>query len=274
MARRNNIPYRELPLSDNFIFGEVMSNAEVCTLFLEALLGKPIAKIEYISKEQSYADTLGMHGIRLDVYIEDENNTRYDIEMQCVDSKALERRIRYYQGGIDRNFLRAGGDYIDLPESYVIFICDFDHYGAGLALYERECILKGTGIQYDDGSHAIILNTKYSKPGDASKDILEFLDYVRTNDGKVQVSGQLTKLARALCDEVRSDEKKEEMYMTLQRLLQDERREAKAEGKAEGRAEGKMEALIDLYLSGDLPLATAASKCGLSEDAFLERAKK
>lgn len=128
----------------------------------------------------------------------------------------------------------------------------------------------GTGVQYDDGSHAIILNTKYSKPGDASKDILEFLDYIRTNDGNVQVTGQLTRLARELCNEVRSDEKKEEKYMTLQRLLQDERMEAKAEGKAEG----KMEAFIDLYLSGDLPLSTAASKCGLSEEEFLERTKK
>lgn len=261
MSRGKNIPYRELPLSNNFIFGEVMSNAEVCTLFLEALLGKPIAKIEYINTEQTYTDTFGMHGIRLDVYIEDENNSRYDIEMQCVDYKALERRIRYYQGGIDRNFLRAGGDYIDLPESYIIFICDFDYYKAGLALYERESTLKGTGIQYDDGSHAIILNTKYSKPGDASKDILEFLDYIRTNDGNVQVTGQLTKLARELCDEVRSDEKKEEKYMTLQRLLQDERREA------------KVETLVELYQSGDIPLDKAAAKCGLSEKEFLELTK-
>lgn len=60
------------------------------------------------------------------------------------------------------------------------------------------------------------------------------------------------------------------ILMTLQRLLQDERREAKAEGKAEG----KMEAFIDLYLSGDLPLSTAVSKCGLSEEEFLERTKK
>ena len=46
--------------------------------------------------------------------------------------------------------------------------------------------------------------------------------------------------------------------MTLQRLIQDARRE------------GKIEALVELYLSGDLPLSMAANKSGLSEEEFLE----
>lgn len=49
--------------------------------------------------------------------------------------------------------------------------------------------------------------------------------------------------------------------MTLQQLIQDERRE------------GKIEALVELYLSGDLPLSMAVNKSGLSEEEFLERAK-
>ena len=49
--------------------------------------------------------------------------------------------------------------------------------------------------------------------------------------------------------------------MTLQRLIQDARRE------------GKIEALVELYLSGDLPLSMAANKSGLSDEEFLERAK-
>ena len=49
--------------------------------------------------------------------------------------------------------------------------------------------------------------------------------------------------------------------MTLQQLIQDERRE------------GKIEALVELYLGSDLPLSMAANKSGLSEEEFLERAK-
>lgn len=147
----NAIAFKDLPLSDNFMFGQVMRDERVSKLFLEALLGRSIAKIEYIDKEKDLSDTLGAHGIRLDVYIQDQNQTRYNIEMQCVNQKDLERRTRYYQGGIDRNFLERGGDYVDLPESYIIFICNFDYFHAGLALYERESCLtlpmpKGRGF--------------------------------------------------------------------------------------------------------------------------------
>ena len=62
--------------------------------------------------------------------------------------------------------------------------------------------------------------------------------------------------------------------MTLQQLIQDERREARAEGWAEGWVEGRIEALVERYLSGGLPLSMAANKCGLSEEEFLEQTKK
>ena len=81
-----------------------MRQPKVCQLFLESLLGKDIARIEYISKQEDLTDDVSGHGIRLDVYLNDAAGTHYDIEMQKTSSKGLERRIRYYQGGIDRLF--------------------------------------------------------------------------------------------------------------------------------------------------------------------------
>ena len=136
-------PLSQLPLSDDFMFGEVMRQPEVCQLFLECLLEKEIARIEYISKQEDLSDDVSGHGIRLDVYLNDAAGTHYDIEMQKTSSQGLERRIRYYQGGIDRRCLGKGLDYTDLPESYVIFVCDFDYYHAGLARYERMSCING-----------------------------------------------------------------------------------------------------------------------------------
>lgn len=165
-----------------------MRQPKVCQLFLESLLGKDIARIEYISKQEDLTDDVSGHGIRLDVYLNDATGTHYDIEMQKTSSKGLERRIRYYQGGIDRRCLGKGLDYTDLPESYVIFVCDFDYYHAGLARYERVSSINGReDIAYDDGSHAIILNSRYQE-GNAPQPILEFLDYVRTNNDQIQPS--------------------------------------------------------------------------------------
>ena len=45
-----------------------------------------------------------------------------------------------YQSAIDRNFLEKGEDYENLPESYIIFVCDFDYYDLGFASYERESL--------------------------------------------------------------------------------------------------------------------------------------
>lgn len=268
------IPFKELPLSNNFIFGQVMRNPTVCKLFLEALLQKSIGKVVYIDKEKDFADTIGAHGIRLDIYLEDEHSTRYNIEMQCVNQKDLERRIRYYQSGIDRNFLERSSKYADLPESYVIFICDFDYYKAGLAMYERECTVKGTGIPYKDGSHAIILNTKYQESGGVHKDILEFLDYIRTNDGEIPVFGQLTKLARELSDEVRSDSKKEVAYMRLQNLLEEKLEQGFEQGFEQGKEKGGYLMLLRLYREGAISLDKAAKSCGMSETEFLKRVEE
>ena len=58
-------PLSQLPLSDDFMFGEVMRQPEVCRLFLECLLEKEIARIEYINKQEDLSDDVSGHGIWL-----------------------------------------------------------------------------------------------------------------------------------------------------------------------------------------------------------------
>lgn len=147
-------PFRELPLSDKFMFGEVMRQEAVCKLFLEELLECKIATLRFSDKEVDISDAAYNHGIRLDVFLADENSTHYDIEMQNTDD-ALEKRSRYYQSSIDRRILERNKGYDKLPESFIIFICNFDHIGLGLAKYEKISHYKGTDTVYNDGSHAM-----------------------------------------------------------------------------------------------------------------------
>ena len=78
--------FKNLPLSDRFMFGEVMRNSGICKLFLEELLQCKIERIVFAAKEADLSDTVLGHGIRLDVFLADENNTHYDVEMQKVRS--------------------------------------------------------------------------------------------------------------------------------------------------------------------------------------------
>ena len=182
-ALRNRIiPFRELPLSDDFMFGEVMRRPAVCTLFLESLLCRQIARIEYISKQQELSDSYSSHGIRLDVYLRDDAETVYNIEMQTSEGNALFRRLRYYQGMIDRHNLQKGMHYSKLPESFLIMVCTMDLFGHGLAVYKRRITMEGCeDITYDDGTHIYLLNSAYKNPNTALP-IQEFLNCIRTNE--------------------------------------------------------------------------------------------
>ena len=193
--------------------------------------------------------------------------TMYDIKMQKTSSQGLERRIRYYQGGIDRRCLGKGLDYTDLPESYVIFICDFDYYHSGLACYERVFRIKGReDIVYDDGSHAIILNSRYQE-ANAPQPILEFLDYVRTNNDQLQPSSELVQKTKQAVHTVRSDRTKEVPYMTWAMKTRDLLRQGREKGREEGREEG-IKALVitlkGLSQAPDLVIKTVAERFGLS----------
>ena len=234
------IPLKELPLRNDFMFGQVMRNPRICKLFLEALLGKQIDRIQYIDRQKDLKDGWLSHGIRLDVYLKDKLGTVYNIEMQATGEPGQERRVRYYQSGIDRYELESGDPYFELSESYIIFLCDFDYYKKGLAVYERVSYLKGTDLEYNDGSHAMFLNSHY-ETGNAKPEILEFLDYIRTNDEHKGYQSQLVKETMAEVISVRNDEKLGASYMTVAMKLLDERRAGHREGLKQGMEKGRKE---------------------------------
>ena len=146
-------PLSELPLRNDFMFGEVMRTGDICQLFLEELLDLNIQRIEFIDKQKDLTDSYTHHGIRLDVYLKDEKGTVFNVEMQSAVNGDLPRRARFYQSGIDRSELPKGAPYDNLSDSYIIFVCDFDYFHIGKAVGERVSFLRGTETEYNDGSH-------------------------------------------------------------------------------------------------------------------------
>lgn len=223
------VPLSELPLHNDFMFGQVMRSEEICRLFLEALLGVKIGRIEFLDRQKDFTDSYEYHSIRLDVYLKDEAGTLFNVEIQAERRDDLPRRVRFYQSGIDRGELPKGADYANLSESYIIFLCDFDYFHIGKAVGERVSFLKGTDVPYEDGSHVFFLNSRYTE-ANASKPILEFLDLVRTNDVEKPYETPLGQKARERMQEVRSDKALEVSYMTFAQKMLDERRLGYSEG--------------------------------------------
>ena len=200
-------PLEELTIQDDFMFGAVMLNPRLCKQLLELVLGVKIRRIEYQTIDQRYASK----SIRLDVYVEDDEGTVYDVEIQTTDKKNLPKRTRYYQGLIDLNILEKGGDYQSLRKSFVIFICTYDPFGKGRWVYtfENHC-KEDTSITLDDEAVKIVLNVK-GTVGEIGDELKELLRYV---DGHPPESDYTAALDRAVA-EVRADKKWKVEYMRL-----------------------------------------------------------
>ena len=128
--------YEELDITDPFIFAKVMSEKELCKPLLENILNIKIRDIVYVDYEETIQMTAKSKGIRLDIYVEDDDNAVFNLEMQTTTYKELPKRSRYYQGIIDLNMIEKGESYDILKESYVIFICTFDFFEKGRSVYE------------------------------------------------------------------------------------------------------------------------------------------
>ena len=116
--------WSKLTLRNNFMFRLVMEKQELCKKLIECILGIKIKSISYMEHEKSFEANLRSKGIRLDLFVIDEDGVAYDIEMQMDNSykEFLGRRTRYYVSTMDNNALKKGERYSQLRKSYVIFI--------------------------------------------------------------------------------------------------------------------------------------------------------
>ena len=257
--------YEELELRDDFMFSRIMSNPKFVKPLLETILGVKIRKIVYPQTQKTIDLSLQGKGIRLDVYVEDDQNTVFNLEMQTSDGANLPKRMRYYQGMIDLNILDKGQDYTTLKKSYVIFICTFDPFGEGRHIYTfcNTC-QENTALTLDDDAVKIILSTKGTMD-DVSPEMKRILDYI---DGKGASDKFTEELEEAVCS-ARQNERWRLDYMTLeyeyrQRYLEG-KEEGREEGRAEGRAEGRERTIQKLHERGD-SIASIADIVELNEE--------
>lgn len=233
--------YEELDITDPFIFAKVMSEKELCKPLLENILNIKIRDIVYVDYEETIQMTAKSKGIRLDIYVEDDDNTVFNLEMQTTTYKELPKRSRYYQGIIDLNMIEKGESYDILKESYVIFICTFDFFEKGRSVYEFENVcLEDSEIKLNDGMHKIFLNTKGDK-SDINKELKSLLEYF---DGSEPESELTRKIDRKVIA-ARKNERWRREYMSLQMEMNLKYREGLKAGEEKGRALGQSEGKIE-----------------------------
>lgn len=226
--------YDELTIRDSFMFGKICSKPENRKLILDSLL-----QIDFQEKtgeiEKQIREYRDAKYVRLDLLAKDESDTIYNAEMQNKSAngntqKELPKRSRYYQSIIDTTTLRAGESYLNLPESFIIFICTYDPFGEGLPIYSFDTKCNESNVvKYEDLAHKIFFNTTADLTGlpISMKNMLIYINNGVAND-----------TATKTLDSEIYDARLKEEWRTEYMLTLTYRDEIYAEGRTEGRAEG------------------------------------
>ena len=224
--------YEELRYRDDFMFGKVMEDPELCREVLECLLQRSVGELTEVQTQKEFKYTADGKPIRLDVYNEDSNREVFDAEMEnlnhrTVESHQLPRRSRFYQGSIDIDYMNKGNSYKRLPESNIMFICTFDSFKKGLSKYTfRERCDEDNNIILGDGTRKIFYNCTYSGD-DLPKDLKDFYNYVENGIEK----SELTRKIDEAVIKGRKNEIWRTQYMKEWVVIQDARDEGIEQGE-------------------------------------------
>ncbi|MCI9144129.1 MAG: hypothetical protein HFH87_16175 [Lachnospiraceae bacterium] len=214
---------------------------EASRYILGCILQKKIRHLVVVPQKTWYGETPKSHGVRLDIYLDEEDGELYDLEpdqnKSADDAEVLPRRVRFYHSKIDAGNLAAGEDYKVLRNVVVIFITTYDPFGLNRMIYtiKNGCV-EEPGLAYEDGARTIFLYTKGTK-GSPSKELQLLARYLEHSTAENAGTAGLARLHEMVM-EVKADR---EVGLAYMKAIEIEKRI-----REEGRAEGRAEAILDL----------------------------
>lgn len=241
---------RGLSFSDDLMFKRVMEREDICRGVIERILGVPIGKVVYHNTEQEVRGLPGGKTIRLDSYLVESRGRLFDVEMQAGRCPAFPKRLRGYQSIMDAGALKQGEDYDRLKESYLVFICLEDPFGAGLPVYtiERTCV-ESAEVAVKCEAHWVVLNASAYDRVEGNAALRDLLKYVATGEFP-EGDGLLAKVDGEVERNNRDKAVIGMMIDTMTMLKQEARVQGRAEGHAEGLEEGRAEGLEEGRAAG------------------------
>ena len=207
----------DLTFADDGMFQAVLREPGICAELVERLLNIHVERVDFPELEKAIAPFYTTKGVRLDVYLKDEDKA-IDVELQAYPQDALGKRIRYYEAMLDMDALMKGEPYDMLKESYILFICKRDPFKDksgkpfGLSRYTfRNICSENNLINLDDKSLKVIYNgSAYEKEKDER--IRSLLRFVQTNEpGADAFSNRIANLVEKL----KESEKFRQEYMAM-----------------------------------------------------------
>ena len=238
-------------IDDDFMticFDNYIEGAE---LLLKIILDRDDLKVSEV-KAQKVLKNLQGRDLRLDIYATDAAGKKYDIEIQRADNGAHQKRARYHSSLIDSDMLKAGEDFTELRENYVIFITENDVLGLNKPIYNIERFIAGENVQFEDGEHIIYVNGSIKAKDTALGRLISDLYCTEADD----------MCYRELAERVRVYKETEEGVDTMCDVLDEMKKEAVEKANVEH--------ALAMLNSGKLSLEEIAEFSGLSIEKVRE----
>ena len=216
---------------------------------LGCILQRKIRHITVVPQKVWYGEEPENHGVRLDVYLDEEDGELFDMEPDnnsgAGDVEALPWRVRFYHAKIDAGNLMAGEDYSALRNVVVIFITTYDPFDRNRMVYtiKNSCV-EEPDLPYEDGAMTIFLYTKGTE-GKPPEELVQLAQYMENSTAGNAKSEDLARL-HEMVTKVKADR---EVGLAYMKAVEIEKR-IRSEGKAEGKAEA---VLVLLGRKGEVP---------------------
>ena len=232
--------FEDLTFTDHYMFEKVLKNPEICKELLERLLKIQIERLEYPEVEKTISPYYETKGVRLDVYVKD-NNKVFDIELQNSTDLNLGLRTRYYQSMLDTDNLLKGQHYTELPDSYIVFICKNDPFEKELPIYTFQTVcIENPNLTIKDNAIKKIFNAKaYNKEEDVA--IKSFLQYINNN----KTVDDFTQRLDSFVEKIKQEEVNRKEYQSMNIHDQDTFLRGKNEGFEAGMQQGMQQTKIE-----------------------------
>lgn len=137
-------------------------NIEATELLLKIILKKDdIQVVSVVGQRELQSPVVGGRDIRLDILAKDSTGKHYNVEVQQKPEGAHICRARFNSSMMDSRMLKAGQEFSELQDSYMVFITRTDIFKHGIPIYTINRHFEETNELFDDGSHIVYVNGNY-----------------------------------------------------------------------------------------------------------------
>ena len=165
---------QKMTLMDDIFFNSFMdNNVGAMEYILNIILARTDLKVLQVQAQHGVPNLYG-RSVRFDVFATDQYGREYNFEVQNANSGADPKRARYNSDMLDLRKLKAGDDFAQLPETYVIFITANDVLGYKLPIYHIERCIMEVGKKFNDSAHIIYVNGENTDDTPLGRLMLDF----------------------------------------------------------------------------------------------------